>query len=314
MAHDIGKDRFLGCILGQAVGDALGSRYEGLPDWYVLETVGSARDIVKHTKGDTLCYTDDTQMMIGIAETLIAHGEINEATLCRQFVKNYDPHRGYGSGARKILEAMARGEDWRQIARTNFPGGSLGNGAAMRVAPVGLFFADDVDRLMEQARQSALPTHQHPLGIEGAQLLALAVALAARLEPFDKTTFFRQLLTRCQNEEFQWQVRTAATMEPHHTIGVLGSGIEAHRSVVTAIVCFARAPKSYADAIGTAISLGGDTDTLAAMAGAISGAHLGIQAIPPHLLGKLEDRSPHGRTYLHSLADRLYERYASAPA
>lgn len=310
MPDKVAKDRFLGCLLGLAVGDALGSRYEGLPDWYLLDSVGSGADIVLHPKGDTLHYTDDTQMMIGVAETLIAHGEIVEETLCREFATNYDPRRGYGQGARQILGAMADGGDWREIARTIFPGGSLGNGAAMRVAPVGLLFCDDLDQVMEQAKRSALPTHHHPLGIEGAQLLAVAVALAARTTTFKKAAFYEELLNRCQSEEFAWHLRTASTMARHHSISVLGNSLEAHRSVVTAMACFTRSPKSYDGVIGKAISLGNDTDTLAAMGGAISGALLGFNAIPSHLLDKLEDQKQ-GRRYLISLAEQLYERYCS---
>ena len=68
-----------------------------------------------------------------------------------------------------VIEAIAEGGDWRRIAASHFPGGSLGNGAAMRVAPIGLLFNHDLDRVMVEARLSALPTHIHPLGIEGAQ-------------------------------------------------------------------------------------------------------------------------------------------------
>jgi poly(ADP-ribose) glycohydrolase ARH3 len=309
MSDKVSRDRFLGCLLGQAIGDGLGARYEGLPDYLILETVGTGHEIVKNPTGDILYYTDDTQMMIGVAETLIVHGQIVMETLCRAFATNYDPARGYGQGARKILEAMVTGEDWQEIARTTFPRGSFGNGAAMRVAPIGIFFCDDHDQVMEQAALSALPTHHHPLGIEGAQLLALAVALAARTSTFNRAAFYRELRYRCESEEFEWQLRTAQTMAPHHSISVFGTGLEAHRSVVTAIACFTHAPDSYAEVIGKAVSLGNDTDTLAAMAGATSGAYLGMSAIPSHLLEKLEEQHK-GRSYIQSLAERLHGLYA----
>ena len=85
--------------------------------------------------------------------------EIEESSLCRAFVSNYVPSRGYGFGARRVLEAMEEGRDYRQVAESHFPGGSFGNGAAMRVAPVGLLFRDDPERLCQEARLSALPTH-----------------------------------------------------------------------------------------------------------------------------------------------------------
>ena len=302
------RDRFAGCLLGQAVGDGIGAPYEGLSADNIYWGFGRPDELLSNSDGETLFYTDDTQMMIGIAETLAEHGRIAEANLCQAFVTNYHPDRGYGRGARLVLEAMATGGPWREIARTHFPGGSLGNGAAMRVAPIGLLYCDDLDRVMEEARLSALPTHVHPLGIEGAQVLAVAVAMAVRGPPLDRREFYRELLRRVRSEEFRWHLSVAARLRRGDTVSVLGSSLEAHRSVVTAIACFAHATRSYEDAVARAISLGDDTDTLAAMAGALSGAHLGITAVPGRLLTKLEDELK-GRSYIEQLADRLYDRY-----
>lgn len=299
-------DQCLGCLLGQAVGDGLGAPYEGLSADNIYWGYGWAGDLVRNQAGATLHFTDDTQMMVGVAETLAEHGRIVEETLCQAFAANYHPDRGYGQGARLVLEAMATGGDWREITSSHFPGGSFGNGAAMRVAPVGLVFCDDLDRVMEEARLSALPTHVHPLGIEGAQLLAVAVALAVRASPLDRRAFYRELSRRARSEEFRWHVSAAARLRPGDSVSVLGNGLEAHRSVVTAIACFTASPRSYEDVVARAISQGNDTDTLAAMAGALSGAHLGLEAIPRPLLDKLEDQGK-GRTYIGQLAARLHE-------
>jgi poly(ADP-ribose) glycohydrolase ARH3 len=306
-------DQFLGGVLGQAVGDGLGARFEGLTadDLYWLH--GPAADLIRNPDGRTLYYTDDTQMLIGVAETLAEHGRILEEPLCRAFATNYQPERCYGPGARFVLEAMAAGGDWRGLAATQFPGGSLGNGAAMRVAPVGLLFCDDLDRVMEEARLSALPTHVHPLGIEGAQLLAVAVALAVTMRRFRRRAFYRELLCRARSEEFRWALMAAAELRARHTLSFLGNSLEAHRSVVTAIACFSVAPRSYEAAVARAIGQGNDTDTLAAMAGALSGAHLGVTAIPPALRARLED-GVQGRRYLEALAGRLYERHLARRA
>jgi poly(ADP-ribose) glycohydrolase ARH3 len=304
-------DRFVGCLLGQALGDAVGAPYEGMPADHVFWMFGPASDLVRNPDGDLLRYTDDTQMMIAVAETLAEHGSIVEDALGRKFVAHYDPERGYGPGARRILEAMADGGDGRQLAATVFPGGSLGNGAAMRVAPVGLFFHHDLDRVAEQARLSALPTHVHPLGIEGAQLLALAVALVVREEELDRRRFYRTLLDRCRSEEFRWALTAAAKLRRRHSLAFLGSGLEAHRSVVTAIACFTAGPGSFEEVAARAVSLGDDTDTVAAMAGALAGAHLGAGALPAGLLEHLED-GPEGRTCIEDLARRLHGRHLAA--
>jgi poly(ADP-ribose) glycohydrolase ARH3 len=303
-------DSFTGCLLGLAVGDALGGRFEGQsPDW-IAGRFPSPEALIAAPPFDVLHYTDDTQMAIGVAEALVESREIREERLCHHFVANYAPWRGYGYGARRVLEAMEEGRDYKDVAATLFPGGSFGNGAAMRVAPVGLFFHDDLDRVMEQARRQSLPTHVHPLGVEGAQLLAVAVALCLREGLFDRAAFFRELLARCQSEEFRTRLEAAARAQTPEDLARLGNGIEAHRSVPTAIAAFATAPESYAAVIGRVIFLGGDTDTMAAMAGALSGAYLGAAGLPLHLVRLLEDEEGQkGRSYIVALGERLHAAF-----
>jgi poly(ADP-ribose) glycohydrolase ARH3 len=302
------RDRFLGCLLGHAVGDATGAPVEGMPATAIWYDLGGARQIVEHPPVDELAYTDDTQMTIAVAEALLAAGQADEATLCDAFVANYEPGRGYGQGARRIIEAMADGGDWRKLAATIFPGGSLGNGAAMRAAPVGLLFHDDLGRVAEQAALSARPTHLHPIGVEGAQLVALAVALAVGDGRFDRRSFFDNLIARARTDEFRFQLDRAATWTPADPVGMFGSSLPADRSVVTAIACFAATPHDYLAVVSSAIALGDDTDTVAAIAGGVCGALNGTDAVPRHLLDRLED-GPKGRTYIASLAERLFERY-----
>ena len=142
-------------------------------------------------------------MAIAVTNVLANHGEILEEPLCQAFVTDYDPARGYGLGARRVLNAMESGGDYRAVAARHFPGGSYGNGAAMRVAPVGIYFRNRPEMVHEQARLSALPTHVHPLGIEGAQLIASAVALASNTVEFNRSAFFDPLLEQCQSPEYQ---------------------------------------------------------------------------------------------------------------
>ena len=299
------EDRFVGCMLGLAVGDALGGRFEAQSAEAIRERFPTVDKLIAYPS-DEIWYTDDTQMAIGVAEALIERGEIVEESLCRAFVSNYVPARGYGRGARAVLEAMEEGQDYGEVAERHFPGGSYGNGAAMRVAPVGLLFRNDRNHLKEQARLSAWPTHRHPLGIEGASILALAVALASEMESFDRSHYFTELLGACESEAFRAKIEQARTIGSVEELVRLGNGIEAINSVPTAIASFAFTPDSYESTIGHAILLGGDTDTIAAMAGAISGAFLGIGKLPKHLVGLLES-SPKGRDYIRDLADKLFE-------
>jgi poly(ADP-ribose) glycohydrolase ARH3 len=249
-------------------------------------------------------------MMIGVAEALINSGCIEHEEICRYFASNYRPQRGYGQGARLVLETMLSGGDHEQLAATHFPGGSLGNGAAMRVAPVGLVFRHDHDLLWEQARLSALPTHRHPLGVEGAQLIALAVGIASTEQELNRETFFATLRERCSAMEYRGPLKRAAKIDDPKDLGLFGNGVDAPSAVVAALACFGLSSNSYEQTIGNAILLGGDTDTIAAMAGAVSGAYLGINALPAHLLDKLEDRHQ-GRSYLEQLACALVKTHES---
>jgi poly(ADP-ribose) glycohydrolase ARH3 len=301
------KNRFAGCLLGLAVGDALGGKFEAQSAEAIRARFPTAQALIDYPQ-EEIWYTDDTQMAIGVAETLATHGAIIEERLCEAFVANYVPSRGYGRGARAVLDAMEEGRDYREVAERYFPGGSYGNGAAMRVAPVGLLFRDDRRLLWEQARLSALPTHRHRLGIEGAQLLALAVALCSVRDRFDRDAFFAELLSACESEEYRTRIEQAAAVRSPEQLVDLGNRIEALFSVPTAIASLALTPESYESAVCNVIFLGGDTDTLAAMTGALSGAYLGAGRLPRRLVGLLES-SPKGRAYLTELAEKLFAAY-----
>lgn len=298
-------DRFTGCLLGLAVGDSFAAPFEGVPDWFIFAQHGLPERFMQFPLNDPMRYTDDTEMMIGVAETLADLGQIDADHLMGRFAANYTPDRGYGRGARKILDAVKEGEDWNAIAETNFPGGSLGNGGAMRVAPVGLLFHHDLDRVWEEAAKSAHPTHRHPVGIEAAQVMALAVALAVRSESIERKSFLKQLRERVRTEEMTWALDTAIGLRKGDQYSVLGSGLQAHRSVVTAIALFAVEGGDFMRAVGRCIALGDDTDTLAAMAGALCGALGGLAAVP--YVDKLED-GERGRTHIGDLAERLVGR------
>jgi poly(ADP-ribose) glycohydrolase ARH3 len=297
------RSRFEGCLLGLAVGDALGAKFEAQSAESIRARFPTTEHLIAYPS-EEIWYTDDTQMAIGVCEALIDRGEIVEDMLCRAFVANYVPSRGYGRGARAVLDAMEDGRDYKEVAERHFPGGSFGNGAAMRVAPVGLLFHNDRHRLWDQARLSALPTHINPLGIEGAQLLALAVALCTKMESFDRAAFLAELKSACQSPEYRSKLEEAARVEAPADLADLGNRIEALHSVPTAIASFALTPESFEETISNVIFLGGDTDTLAAMAGALSGAHVGSQRLPERLVGLLES-SPKGGAYLLKLASDL---------
>ena len=186
---------------------------------------------------------------------------------------------------------------WDQAAGSLFGGtGSYGNGAAMRVAPVALFAFRDLDRVARLAQQSAVLTHTHERGVDGAVLQACAVALLLEAEPgrpLHAPALFQQLARRVQTKLFREILELLeslpADLPPPEAALRLGNGIEAFRSVPTALYAFLRHPDSFAGTVLYAIRLGGDTDTIASMTGALSGAYLGEEAIPTGWRERVED-------------------------
>jgi poly(ADP-ribose) glycohydrolase ARH3 len=200
---------------------------------------------------------------------------------------------------------------YTEAARDLFGGeGSYGNGAAMRVAPVGLFF-HDADELYAQVRRSATVTHAHPLGIDGAALIAWAIARVVDLppdHPLDRDAFVRGLIEFARTEEFRSRLedmaRSLAQEAPVDVVGTwLGPGVAAHRSVPFALYAFLRHPDDFEACFFCAALHSGDRDTVGAMAAAISGARLGVEAIPAPWRRKLENAEA-----ITALATSLYER------
>jgi len=240
-------------------------------------------------------YTDDTQMMIALAESLLRCDVVEPEDLARAFRAHYDPRRGYGAGTMGVFELWDRGDSVEEASRRVFGGhGSLGNGAAMRVTPVAVRFADDEVVLATQAGRSARVTHAHPVGIDGA--VVQAAATAAALNDQDPLPAAIAAARSPQIRERLLDVRSSTALAGPATSSAAGS--------VPLAIAAAAVAETFEEAVTRAIRLGGDTDTIGAMAGAIAGARFGAGAIPARWLEALED-GEHGRSYVESLADDL---------
>jgi poly(ADP-ribose) glycohydrolase ARH3 len=292
-------DKARGALLGTFVGDALGMPFEGRPHTEVPDAV----EMVAARRGRGT-YTDDTQMMIALAESLIERGRVDEQHLARAFVHGYDPDRGYGGGTRRVLELWADGTPVAHAASQIFDGqGSRGNGAAMRIAPVAVVFRDDPERLLTEAARSARLTHAHPVGIDAAVAQAAAIGAALRDEDI-----LQPARAAADTAEMKGGLRDVGELlagQPDRA-GVharLGSSSDARESVCAAIYA-ALAHPTFEQAVRFAVRLGGDTDTVAAMTGAICAARDGAGSIPGRWLAALEN-GERGRTHVEALAARL---------
>jgi len=297
------KSKFTGALIGSAVGDALGAPLEG---WSV-EMVSSMYGEGKGWKMIYGRYTDDTEMMIGVAESLIEHKGFNGADMARTFIQNYDARRGYSPWTQEALQRIREGESWEEASKKLFGGqGSYGNGAAMRIAPIGLLYYDNAHKLRETAHKASHITHAHELGIEGAALHAFSIALAVRGK---KTGMVSELHEFVNNDVYKKKIKKIAILLQKETtkkeiIAELGNGEAAFNSVPTALYAFLRFD-TFEESVIYAVSLGGDTDTIGAMTGAISGAYYGEGAIPNQWVEELEEGEK-GRSYIKRLAEELY--------
>lgn len=165
---------------GLSVGDAFGERFFVHP--HALDALLEARALPADQPGGWP-FTDDTVMALSIVDVLDELARIDSDRLAALFAARYqlDPGRGYGGTAHGILTRIAIGEPWRDVASSVFDGGgSMGNGAAMRAAPIGAYFSDDFARVVVEATSSAAPTHAHPEGVAGAVAIAIAAAWTER--------------------------------------------------------------------------------------------------------------------------------------
>lgn len=280
---------------GLSVGDAFGEQFFVAPD--VVEGLIAERA----TPAAPWPYTDDTEMAISIVETLERYGEIDQDELARRFAERYthDPSRGYGPAMHGLLRRVRAGEDWRALASGLFAGqGSFGNGAAMRVGPLGAYFADDLPMVVEQARLSAETTHAHPEGIAGAIAVAVAAAWAWRLRDERATVTVADFLDRIVPSVPESNVRgclvRARDFRADITVGdvaaTLGSGqqISAQDTVPFALWCAGRSLASYEEALWATVSGLGDRDTTCAIVGGIVALATGAEGIPGEWLASRE--------------------------
>lgn len=287
MVSRVARSRFLGAVLGHALGDALGAPHEG----GVLERL--AWRWLGRTRDGRRRWTDDTQMALDVAATLLARGDVDADHLAAQLALGYRWSRGYGPGAARTLRRIRRGESWRTASRAVYAAGSFGNGAATRAPMVGLWFAHDHAALAAAAHVSAAVTHAHPLGVAGAQVIALATALAAT--DAAPVAIFDEVAALAPPEPFGARIARArswlhgAEVSPADLRERLGNGVAAPDSCVTALFLAARGFEApFEDLVRRAIACGGDVDSIAAMAGAIWGARRGDGDLPASLT-ELED-------------------------
>lgn len=252
-------------MIGAIAGDMIGAPYEAHP----IKTLAFPMTVSD--------FTDDTVLTVAVAHAILSGTDFG--TAIQSFARRY-PQLPYG------------GSFWHWIwDPQRLPYGSYGNGAAMRVSPVGFAF-ESIDAVLDAARRSAAVSHNHPEGVKGAQAAALAVFLARKGEE-------KAVIRRAIGQRFGYDLdRSVEKIRPGYTFDVTCQG-----SVPESIIAFLDA-RDYESTLKNAISLGGDADTMACIAGAIAQAY--YKDIPADIVIRVREKLP---PLLLDVVDRFTETY-----
>ncbi len=284
------KSKFIGSLIGVAVGDALGMVVEGWSAGDIRATYGVLKEMQDQRFGPGR-YTDDTQMTLLIAESLLDQKGFDSEDLAKKFARWPLFARGGGYACTVACNKLAQGVSWKESGVD-----SAGCGSAMRVAPIGLFFHGRPDELLEAVRISSLMTHTDPRAVAGALAVAHAVSLCISWEgAFDPRVFLSSIASFIAPTSHDLSEKVNGLLllqdkpleEAMEHIGVGGFVME---TVPAALFYFILSPDDFETGMINAVNGGGDTDSIAAILGGISGAYNGIEAIPDRWVKPLESR------------------------
>ena len=286
--HATRMERTLLSFDGLSIGDGFGECF------FTSKNIINQRVTKREAPPAPWTVTDDTMMALSIVRCLRKDRRIQSDNLAKAFAREHarDPLRGYGRGAHSILSAISEGVSWFTAAKSAFNGqGSCGNGGAMRAAPIGAYFAEEVQQVIVEARASAEVTHAHPDGQTGAIAIALAAAWMIREKPTQPSHAVIEFVldNMPQTETYHHLFRALKVpldASPETAAAVLGSGARVISSdtVPFCLWCAARHPNNYTDALWTTVAGLGDRDTTCAIVGGIVALGAGRESIPPDWL------------------------------
>ncbi|WP_194926827.1 ADP-ribosylglycohydrolase family protein [Catenulispora pinisilvae] len=288
MTDDRSPARAVASLRGLAVGDAVGACY------FIPLNQPLLAD--RRLPPDPWYWTDDTEMACSVLAVLRDRGHVDQDTLAHSFAEHHDFDRGYGAGVNRMLRLIRQeGADWREQAQGMFSGkGSWGNGAAMRVAPLGAWYGSaDLDRVVAEATASAEVTHTHPEGVAGAVAVAVAAALAADSD-LTGHAFLDEIAERTPPGLVRDGIGNAMTLlpltDPRSAAASLGNGryISAPDTVPFCLWVAAKNPNNFQNAFWDTAIVGGDIDTTCAIVGGIVAARVGVAGIPEDWLKRCE--------------------------
>jgi ADP-ribosylglycohydrolase len=281
----------LECLEGLAIGDALGEEFFGR---FAEVALRISERLLPPAEWH---FTDDTMMAASVVEVLAHHHGVEQDALAESFARHYETGRGYGAGAGDLLrELRSRGAGaWRELAPAMFGGsGSFGNGAAMRVAPLGAYYAGDSEMAAAEARKQAHVTHSHPEGADGAA----AVAAAAARNAVGTAPTFEELLEVAIRHAGKGSTAAglalalrlgpgASTRSAAEQLGT-GQEVAAFDTVPFALWSAAVSPDDFEAVFWRTVAGLGDRDTTCAIASGLVAARVGRAGLPEEWLARRE--------------------------
>jgi len=297
-------EQVLGMMYGLALGDALGAPVEFWEMKGIRERYGP--NGIQELPTPAL-FTDDTQMTLAVAEALVTAGHEDLGAIMAAMSQNFvawlhspENNRSPGGACLYGARQLEAGMPWWKSGKPN----SKGCGAAMRVAPIGYLYQHDLPKLRRVAAASALCTHHHPTVQVGAVAAAFLVKLALdRLPPEDMLPTL-ELETHGQAQDFDQALarldEALRMTSPDAALAHIGEGWVAEEAVMMAFYCFLQSPDDFLATIRRGANIQGDSDSIASIAGGISGAYLGLRALPRDWVARIEKSA-----YLADLARRL---------
>ncbi|SPD74797.1 ADP-ribosylglycohydrolase [uncultured Desulfobacterium sp.] len=300
-------DKAKGIIYGLAIGDALGrlTEFKSLPQ--IMSVFG--RDGITDLP-DPALYTDDTQMSIAIAEALIKAGYQDIASIMTavrdEFIKwRHSPenNRTPGNACLTGISNMEKGLHWAESGVT----GSKGCGSAMRVASIGYLYQKDPEKLKDVAKSTGICTHRHQTA--DAACIGAAYLIKLALDGISPDQMITELLSFTEgiSREFDKAILKIEEClnweDEEEALKYLGEGWIGEEAVALALYCFLRYPDDYKKVVIRGANTNGDSDSIACIGGSISGAYLGVGAIPDDWIQRIE-----GFDYLGDLATRLAKK------
>lgn len=308
-------DRFRGCLLGVAVGDALGMPTEGYTAREIKTKFGMVREMMPAPEGHFHSgllagqFTDDTEETLLLAESLIEASGFSPDRFAEKLAAwgalwtlDERLNRGVGFATRSAVESMIAGTSWQQSG-LNIPT----CGAAMRAAPIGLLYHTNLNIVKSYADLQSLPTHNSAAARAAAVAVAVGVALSTA--GFSKEMVFKNAASQASRldtefaERLLW-VGSLLDLRSEDALGLIRNSPLAMESVPAAFYCFLKFEPE--EALIMAASSGGDTDSIASIAGSLFGAFIGSSWIPERWLAALE-----GIERIEDAARGLFELSAS---